>query len=85
MLLHDGQQQVILDGQASLGADFTRVGEMEVPTLHVTAPGKDAVNYALLGASERFEIEVANRTYSIFVTGRDPAARTVSVRIEQRP
>jgi hypothetical protein len=82
--LHDGEQDAILDGQVSVGADFTRVGEMEVPTLHVTAPGKDVANHAILNAGERFEIEVSGQSYSLYVTQVDAAARTVSLRIEQQ-
>jgi hypothetical protein len=84
-LLHGGEQQVVLDGQASVGSDFTRIGDQDVATLHVSAPGRAVADHAILSAGDRFEIEAAGRSYYLYVTGVDFAAGTMSVRIEERP
>jgi hypothetical protein len=83
LVLRDGDQEPLLDGQVSVGADFTRIGETDVPTLHVHGPGEGAGDHAILDASDRFEIEVAGRHYYLLAT-RDLQARTVTVRVEEK-
>jgi hypothetical protein len=83
LVLRDGDQEPILDGQASVGADFTRIGEADLATLHINGPGESASDHAILDASDRFEIEVAGLRYYLMAT-RDLQARTLTVRIEEK-
>jgi len=83
LVLRDGDQEPILDGQASVGADFTRIGETDVATLHVHGSGEGAGDHAILAANDDFEIEVAGRRYFLLAT-KDLQARTVTVRIEEK-
>ncbi len=84
LTLHDGEQEVLLDGQASIGADFTAVGGLRVATLHVGSPGKEISNHAILSAGERFEIHASGRNYYVYVTKLDLAAMTMQVTIEEQ-
>jgi hypothetical protein len=82
VVLRDGDQETILDGKASIGADFTRIGEMDVPTLHVHTQGDDVKNYPILDASFSVEVEVGGRRYTL-AAAKDLQARMVTVHIEE--
>ncbi len=84
LLLRDGEQETILDGQASVGADFTHIGAEDVATLHIHQPDKSGTDHAILSAGERFEIEAAGRTCYVYVINADFIAKTIRVRIEEK-
>jgi hypothetical protein len=83
-LLKDGEQVPILNGRASVGADFSRIEDMDLATLHINAPGKDVANHAIMSSGSRFEIEVGDKAYVVYVTRIDQAGKTLSVRIYQK-
>lgn len=81
--LADGEQRVILAGQASVAVDFTSVGEEHLLTLRV-ATGSESVPYPVLDAGERVSLAVGGKTFYVSVLRIDRAHKTVVLRIDQK-
>ncbi len=81
--LQDGQQLVILGGRASVAAEFSRVGEVEVPTVHLWTDGAEQLNYALLNAGMRIEFKSGGNHYVASVLDVDEVDRLIHIKINR--
>ena len=82
LTLADGQQEVILKGQASLALQFNEVAGEEFPTIRVSA-GATSIPNPILGAGERIEFSSQGLQYRVSVLSIDHDSRKVRVRIDQ--
>lgn len=79
--LGDGEQAVILGGRASLAVAFTRVGEVEFPSLHVE-DDSGSKTLPLLGPGGRLEFTAAGQSYVASVLRRDDIAKRLDLQID---
>ena len=80
--LQDGEQKVLLDGQASVAVEFDRVGESEFATVVINVPGSEPTRHAVLSAGARFEFTVNGRRYFLSVVRL--AGETAAMRLDRR-
>jgi hypothetical protein len=81
--LSDGEQRVVLAGQAGVAAEFGRVGDQEFVTIRIHSGGKRE-NHAVLEAGARFEFAVQDQVFYLSVLKIDSGARTVRLRIDRK-
>ena len=79
--LADGEQKVLLSGQAAVAAEFGKVGEEEFVTIRIHT-GQKTENYAVLNPGARFEFSVGKEFFYLSVLRIDAAARQALLRID---
>ncbi len=85
ILLDDGQQRIILNGKLGFAITFTRIGEIEFPTLQINPLGVAPSNHALLRVGLRMPVEVAGKDYVVSVTRIDVSRHQVLVEVQPSP
>lgn len=83
--LTDGEQSVILSGQAGLAVEFNQVGEEQFVTLRIRA-GSTSRSHAILSstATKSYEIELQGEEYYVSVLRIDHQARSVRLRVDRK-
>lgn len=79
--LSDGEQKVLLSGQASVGIQFNQIGEERFLTLRINS-AEGSVNHAILGTSARFRFRQGGSDYYVSVLRLDYAARAAVLRVD---
>lgn len=80
--LRDGEQQVLLSGQASVGVQFNQVGEERFLTLHINA-GNEETSHAVLAPGARFPLRIQGAQYYISLLRLDLSGMTARIRIDR--
>ncbi|HUP24986.1 MAG TPA: hypothetical protein VNB06_18855 [Thermoanaerobaculia bacterium] len=81
--LEDGEQEVLLGGQAAAAIEFSRVGEMELVTLRIHTDGSTR-NHALLSPGGRYEFAAGGETYLLSILRLDTAQGRAVLRIDSK-
>ena len=81
--LSDGEQQVVLAGQAGVAAEFGKIGDAEFVTIRINTGGKRE-SHAVLEAGARFEFTAQDQVFYLSVLMFDSNARTVRLRIDRK-
>jgi hypothetical protein len=82
--LSNGEQKVLLAGQASVGVEFNRVGEMDYVTLRINSPGKEPEAHAALSAGARFDLTAGGNEYYVSLLSVDQEARRAKLSINRK-
>ena len=80
--LADGDQKVLLAGQASVGIQFNQIGEERFLTLRINS-SEGSANHAILGTGARFRFRQAGSEYYASVLRLDYAAKTAVLRVDR--
>jgi hypothetical protein len=80
-MLGDGEQKVLLSGQASVGIQFNQIGEERFLTLRINSSGGSA-NHAILSTGARFPFRQGGSEYYVSVLRFDYTARTALLRVD---
>jgi len=80
--LSDGDQKVLLSGQASVGIQFNQIGEERFLTLRINS-SEGSENHPILGTGGRFPFRQAGSEYYVSVLRFDHAARTAVLRVDK--
>lgn len=80
--LQDGEQKVLLSGQASVGIQFNQIGEERFLTLRITSSG-GSENHPVLGAGGRFRFQHAGSEYYVSILSFDSAAKTAVLQVDK--
>ena len=80
--LSDGEQKVLLSGQASVGIQFNQIGEEKVLTLRINS-SEGSENHAIPNTGARFRFREAGLEYYVSVLRFDYAARTAVLRVDK--
>jgi hypothetical protein len=80
--LSDGEQKVLLSGQASVGVQFNEIGEERFLTLRINS-SEGSANHAILGTGARFRFRQAGSEYYASVLRLDYAAKTAVLRVDR--
>ncbi|MEP7012409.1 MAG: hypothetical protein ABJC13_18975 [Acidobacteriota bacterium] len=80
--LKNGEQKIFSHGDFSVSGDFTQIGDMVVPTLHLQAKGKEPEDHALLTAGGRFEVAVGSKEFVVSVLGVDASTQSFDLRVD---
>jgi len=80
--LGDGEQKVLLSGQASVGIQFNQIGEEQFLTLRInSSEGSDS--HPVLSTGARFPFRQGGSEYFVSVLRFDYAARTAVLRVDR--
>jgi len=82
--LSNGEQKVLLAGQASVGVEFNHVGEMDFVTVRINSPGKEPEAHAALSTGARFDLAAGGKEYYVSILSVDQEARRVKLSIDQK-
>jgi hypothetical protein len=81
--LRDGEQDVILSGQASLAVEFNRIGNEKFVTLRIFA-GDASTAHAVLSSTARYDFELEGQIYYINVLRVDFSSKSVRLRVDRK-
>lgn len=81
LALRDGEQAVLLSGQASVGIQFNQVGEESFMTLTINSETGSA-RHAVLSSGERVAFRVGEKQYYVSILNLDFAGKTARLRID---
>ncbi len=80
--LSEGEQKVLLAGQASVGIQFNQIGEEQFLTLRINS-SEGSENHAILGTGGRFRFQHDGSEYYVTVLRFDYTARTAALRVDR--
>ena len=80
--LRDGEQKVLLSGQASVGVQFSQIGEERFLTLHINV-GNEETSHAVLAPGARFPLRIQGAQYYISLLRLDLSGMTARIRIDR--
>lgn len=80
--LGDGEQQVLLSGQAAVSAQFNQLGEESFLTLRISIGG-ETTSHVVLAPGARFTLPVQEAQYYLSLLNLDLSGRTARIRIDR--
>ena len=80
--LANGEQRVLLSGQAAVGVEFNQISGERFFTLRVSDQ-EGSIPHAVLGSVARFPFRVAGAEYQVSVLAADYDEKTVRLRIDR--
>ena len=84
--LSNGEQTVLLAGQATVGVEFNSVGEENLVTVRTHSPGREPETRAVLGTnpSDRFDLTAGGKEYSVVILRVDYEAGRVKFQLDRK-
>ena len=79
--LTDGEQRVVLDGQASIGTAFNTIDGVDLITLIVNSSGSQSARYPFQGSGHRVEFTLDAFSYYVYLQDIDWRSKTVQLRV----
>jgi hypothetical protein len=80
--LENGEQKVLLSGQAAVSAQFNQLGEENFLTLHIAAGG-ESTPYAALVPGKRLTLRIQEKEYYLSLLRLDLSGKTARIRIDR--
>lgn len=79
--LADGEQKIMLEGQASIGTTFNTVDGVDLITLIVNSSGSQSARYPFQGSGHRVEFTLGALSYYVYLQDIDWRSKTVQLRL----